>query len=73
MLSKELEFTLNQAFKSAREKQHEFMTIEHLLLALVEDPDAAEVMNACLLLEPSLAAEAARRAALLPPAGSPAL
>ena len=37
MLSKELEFTLNQAFKAARDKQHEFMTIEHLLLALVDD------------------------------------
>ena len=36
MLSKELETTLNQAFKSAREQRHEFMTVEHLLLALVE-------------------------------------
>ena len=47
MLSKELEFTLNQAFKSAREKQHEFMTIEHLLLALIDDEDGAQVMAAC--------------------------
>jgi ATP-dependent Clp protease ATP-binding subunit ClpA len=47
MLSKELEFTLNQAFKSAREKQHEFMTIEHLLLALLDNPAAAEVLRAC--------------------------
>jgi len=47
MLSKELEFTLNQAFKSAREKQHEFMTIEHLLLALLDNPTAAQVLRAC--------------------------
>jgi len=47
MLSKELEFTLNQAFKTAREKQHEFMTIEHLLLALLDNPAAAEVLRAC--------------------------
>jgi len=47
MLSKELEFTLNQAFKQAREHQHEFMTIEHLLLALLDNPAAAEVLRAC--------------------------
>ena len=47
MLSKELEFTLNQAFKAAREKHHEFMTIEHLLLALLDNPAAAEVLRAC--------------------------
>ena len=40
MLSKELEFTLNQAFREAREHQHEFMTIEHLLLALLDNPAA---------------------------------
>ena len=34
MLSKELEFTLNTAFKEARERRYEFMTVEHLLLAL---------------------------------------
>ena len=47
MLSKELEFTLNQAFKNAREKQHEFMTIEHLLLALLDNPTAVQVLRAC--------------------------
>jgi ATP-dependent Clp protease ATP-binding subunit ClpA len=47
MLSKELEFTLNQAFKDAREKHHEFMTIEHLLLALLDNPAAAQVLRAC--------------------------
>ncbi|MDH3769347.1 MAG: hypothetical protein OES99_12980, partial [Gammaproteobacteria bacterium] len=38
MLSTELEFCLNEAFQNAREKRHEFMTVEHLLLALVEVP-----------------------------------
>jgi ATP-dependent Clp protease ATP-binding subunit ClpA len=47
MLSKELEFTLNLAFKEAREKRHEFMTVEHLLLALLDNPSAAEVLRAC--------------------------
>ena len=47
MLNKELEFTLNMAFKAAREKRHEFMTVEHLLLALTENPTAAEVLRAC--------------------------
>jgi ATP-dependent Clp protease ATP-binding subunit ClpA len=47
MLSKELEFTLNLAFKEAREKNHEFMTVEHLLYALIGNPSAAEVLRAC--------------------------
>ncbi|WP_297528922.1 ATP-dependent Clp protease ATP-binding subunit ClpA [Thiohalobacter sp.] len=47
MLSKELEFTLNLAFKEARDKRHEFMTVEHLLLALLDNPAAAEVLRAC--------------------------
>ncbi len=47
MLSKELEFTLNAAFKEAREKRHEFMTVEHLLLALIDNPGAAKVLRAC--------------------------
>jgi len=47
MLSKELEQTLNQAFKDAREKQHEFMTVEHLLLALVDNAAAIAVLKAC--------------------------
>jgi len=47
MLSKELEFTLNLAFKEAREKRHEFLTVEHLLLALTDNPAAAAVMRAC--------------------------
>ena len=47
MLSKELEFTLNLAFKEAREKRHEFMTVEHLLLALIDNPTAADVLKSC--------------------------
>ena len=47
MLSKELEFCLNTAFKEARAKRHEFMTVEHLLLALLDTPRVAEVLRAC--------------------------
>ncbi|TVQ91829.1 MAG: ATP-dependent Clp protease ATP-binding subunit ClpA [Chromatiaceae bacterium] len=47
MLSKELEFTLNQAFKEARDKRHEYMTVEHLLLCLIDNPTAAKVLRAC--------------------------
>lgn len=47
MLSKELETTLNNAFKGARSKRHEFMTVEHLLLALVDNDSAASVLKAC--------------------------
>ena len=47
MLSKELEFTLNLAFKEAREKRHEFMTVEHLMLSLLDNSTAAEVLKSC--------------------------
>src|SRR5690554_2596981 len=47
MLSKDLEITLNSAFKSARDKRHEFMTVEHLLLALLENESAVGVLKAC--------------------------
>ena len=47
MLSEELERTLNQAFKSAREKRHEFMTVEHLLLALLDNPASHSALRAC--------------------------
>lgn len=47
MLSRELEVTLNLAFKNAREKRHEFMTVEHLLLALLDDASASNVLRAC--------------------------
>ena len=47
MLSKELESTLNSAFRDARENRHEFMTVEHLLLALLDNPTASSVLRAC--------------------------
>ena len=47
MLSKELEMTLNLAFKEARDKRHEFMTVEHLLLGLLDNSSAIEVLRAC--------------------------
>jgi len=47
MLSKELEQTLNDAFRGARSKRHEFMTVEHLLLALLDNNDAVAVLNGC--------------------------
>ena len=47
MLSQELEFSLNSAFQAAREKRHEFITVEHLLAALLDNPTAARVIRAC--------------------------
>ena len=47
MLSKELEQTLNDAFRQARERRHEFMTVEHLLFALLGNPTAVHMLNAC--------------------------
>ena len=47
MLSHELEFTLNQAFKQAKEDRHEYMTVEHLLLMLLDSPSAAAILRAC--------------------------
>lgn len=47
MLSKELEQTLNYAFKEARDAHHEFMTVEHLLLALLDNQSAKEALLAC--------------------------
>lgn len=47
MLSKDLEITLNMAFKEARDKRHEYMTVEHLLLALLDNTAAANVLQAC--------------------------
>jgi ATP-dependent Clp protease ATP-binding subunit ClpA len=47
MLNRELEHTLNEAFKEARSKRHEFMTVEHLLLALLDNDAAVAVLQAC--------------------------
>ena len=47
MLSQELEYSLNAAFQAAREKRHEYITVEHLLVALLDNPSAARVLRAC--------------------------
>ncbi|MCC5856497.1 MAG: ATP-dependent Clp protease ATP-binding subunit ClpA [Idiomarina sp.] len=47
MLNKALELTLNDAFRLARERRHELMTVEHLLLALLDNPDASEALRSC--------------------------
>lgn len=47
MLNQELELSLNMAFARAREHRHEFMTVEHLLLALLTNPAAREALEAC--------------------------
>ncbi len=47
MLNKELELTLNNAFKRARQLNHEFMTVEHLLLALLDNDAAISILRAC--------------------------
>ena len=47
MLSSELEFCLNEAFQQARAERHEYMTVEHLLLAVLDIPRAAEILTAC--------------------------
>ncbi|WP_305856161.1 ATP-dependent Clp protease ATP-binding subunit ClpA [Balneatrix alpica] len=47
MLNRDLEFSLSLAYRVAREKRHEFMTVEHLLLALLDNKDAAQVLRAC--------------------------
>ncbi|MGA1206142.1 MAG: ATP-dependent Clp protease ATP-binding subunit ClpA [Litorivicinaceae bacterium] len=47
MLSRDLEVTLNTAFKKARDARHEYMTVEHLLLGLLDNASAIQVLNAC--------------------------
>lgn len=57
MLSKELEQTLSQAFNYARQRSHEFLTVEHLLLALLENGQALAVLKACNVDIPALRQE----------------
>jgi len=47
MMSNDLKSSLNQAFEHAREKRHEYMTVEHLLLSLLDDPSIAGLLMAC--------------------------
>ena len=49
MISQELEVTLHMAFVDARQQRHEFITVEHLLLALIDNPSASDILKACLL------------------------
>ena len=46
MIAQELEVSLHMAFVEARQQRHEFITVEHLLLALLDNPSAAEVLRA---------------------------
>ncbi|TBO28715.1 ATP-dependent Clp protease ATP-binding subunit ClpA [Aquabacterium lacunae] len=47
MIAQELEVSLHMAFVEARQQRHEFITVEHLLLALIDNPSASEVLKAC--------------------------
>ena len=47
MIAQELEVSLHMAFVEARQKRHEFITVEHLLLALLDNPSAADTLRAC--------------------------
>jgi ATP-dependent Clp protease ATP-binding subunit ClpA len=47
MIAQELEVSLHMAFVEAAQQRHEFITVEHLLLALLDNPSAAEVLRAC--------------------------
>ena len=47
MLNKELEASLNEIFREAYERNHEFITLEHLLLALLENPQSADLLRHC--------------------------
>ena len=47
MIAQELEVSLHMAFVEARQARYEFITVEHLLLALLDNPSASEVLKAC--------------------------
>ena len=47
MLSTEVEYSINTLFRDAREKRHEFVTVEHLLYAMTSNPNAADALRAC--------------------------
>ncbi|MDR1062421.1 MAG: ATP-dependent Clp protease ATP-binding subunit ClpA [Azoarcus sp.] len=60
MIAQELEISLHMAFVEARQKRHEFLTVEHLLLALLDNPSAAEVLRACAVNTSELRRELAQ-------------
>ena len=72
MLNQELELSLNMAFARAREHRHEFMTVEHLLLALLSNPSAREALEACSVDLVALRQEL-EKFTLQPEAGVPVL
>ena len=47
MMSAELEYCLKEAYRRARDERHEFITVEHLLLALLDTPQVVEILKAC--------------------------
>lgn len=57
MLSTEVENSINTLFRDARDKHHEFVTVEHLLLAMLDNPSAASVLRACTVDIPALRAK----------------
>jgi len=57
MFSKELEVTISQAYQEARSARHEFLTVEHLLLALLDNGSALSILSACGADIPALEAE----------------
>ena len=65
MIAQELEVSLHMAFVEARQQRHEFITVEHLLLALLDNPSAAEVLRALGRDEAAIAALAASGAVKL--------
>ena len=54
MFSKELELSISQAYQEAREKRHEFLTVEHMLLALLDNASALSILSACGVDMPAL-------------------
>ena len=60
MFSKDLEYSIGQCYKQAREARHEFMTVEHLLLALLDNSAAIAVLKACGFNQPKLAIAGAK-------------
>ncbi len=57
MLSTEVEYSINKLFRDARDKRHEFVTVEHLLLSMVNNPSAAKALRACGIDIPVLQTE----------------
>ena len=72
MIAQELEVSLHMAFVEARQQRHEFITVEHLLMALLDNPSAAEVLRACSANGDPLPESATSSFSASLPPGSPA-